>query len=145
MRVFFDSSVLVDVERKREDALVLLETLTDNDASLSISTVTVSEILTGAYLRRDASKAVLRAKALLGQFVWQELDGGVADATAKLLAYSYAEGKPVGYPDTVIAASAIAQSADWLVTDNKEHFTVFPPLKGRVHTVKEAKRKATRL
>lgn len=144
MRIFFDTSVLVDLDRQREETVRLLESLTRANAELWISTVTVSEILTGAHLRRDPERAGLRAKAALGQFAWKDLDGEVAEKTGQLLAHLIVEGKTVDYPDAAIAASAIVARADHVVTENKRHFTVFPPLAGRVSTAREFRAKATK-
>lgn len=132
MRLFFDTSVIVDLERGRKETVSLLDSATRARAELWTSTIVVSEILTGAYLRRDADAAVLRAKHALGQFVWQEFDGEAAEKTGQLLAYLYAEGKPIQYQDAAIAASAIVAKADVLVTENRKHFTVFPRLAPRV-------------
>lgn len=142
MRVFFDTSVLVDLDRQREETVLLLEELTRSDAELWISTVTVSEILTGAHLRRDAERSAVRAKAVLGQFSWKDLDGETAEKTGELLAHLFRAGKAIQYPDAAIAASAITTLADHLVTENKRHFTVFPPLAGRVRSAREFRRRA---
>lgn len=137
MKLFFDTSVLVDVDRRRPATLDLLRRLTAGEDELWISTVTVSEILTGAYLRRDHDKAVVRAKEVLAQFQWKELDGGTAETTAQLVAYLRAAGLPIEFQDVVIAASALAVHADALLTENPDHFRRFPPLKEATHTADE--------
>lgn len=148
MRVFLDTSVLVDAERKRVAALDLLEALGKGDDDAGISIVTVIEVLMGAHLRRNADEALLDAKEALGQFEWVDLDGRVAERAAELLAYLHVHGKPVGFQDCAIAASAIEYGCDLLVTENVEHFTRFPPLKDRVATsqdgLKRLRRKGSR-
>lgn len=136
MRLFLDSTVLVDVERRRSETATLLESATRADAELGISVITVSEILLGAYLRRDAERAVLRAKEALGQFVWKEFDGDCADKAAQLMAYLRSAGRPIEYPDVAIAACFLASGSDHLVTENKA-IAALPPLEGRVFTAKE--------
>lgn len=59
--------------------------------------MTVSEILTGSYLRRDYTKAVGKAKKVLGQFSWVNLDGVVAEKIALLNAYLITDGQPIEY------------------------------------------------
>jgi tRNA(fMet)-specific endonuclease VapC len=132
MKVFFDTSVLVDLDRQKETTVSALEDATRMDTELWISTVTVSEILVGALLRKDHDKATLRAREVLGRFVWQDLDGDAAERTARLMAHLYAAGTPIEYQDVAIAGCALAAHADVLVTENKEHFERFPPLAGKV-------------
>lgn len=132
MKLFFDTSVLVDLDRQREATVEALEAATTADTELWISTVTVSEILVGALLRKDHEKATLRAREVLGRFVWQDLDGAAAERTAALIAHLYSEGLAIEYQDTAIAGCALAAHADLLVTENREHFERLPPLKGKV-------------
>lgn len=134
MKLFFDTSVLVDIDRQRESTIVALEEATKADTELWISTITVSEILVGALLRKDHAKATLRAREVLGRFVWQDLDADAAERTASLIAHLYAAGKPIEYQDCAIAGSALAAHADILVTENKEHFERFPPLVDKITT-----------
>lgn len=134
MRVLLDTSVIVEIDRLNKDVLALLKELTSKNVELVVSTVTISEILTGSYLSKRAKKAVLEAKKILSQFLWIDLDGEVAEKTGKLLAYLIIEGKMVEYQDVVIAATFFASHSDYLITLNKSHFLVFPKLKGKVFT-----------
>lgn len=62
-----------------------------------VSTVTISEILAGSYLRKDYEKAVSGAKRILAQFLWVELSPEIGEKTAQYLAYLIAEGKMIEY------------------------------------------------
>jgi predicted nucleic acid-binding protein len=138
MKVFLDTSVIVDIDRGKDEAIDICKTLTrEHDAF--ISTVTVSEILTGSYLRKDYVSAVKKAKRVLGQFSWINFDGAIADKLAQLNAYLIAEGQPIEYQDNAIAASCIATDSAILLTNNKEHFKRIPALKDKVLTPKELK------
>jgi predicted nucleic acid-binding protein len=132
VKLFFDTSVLVDLDRQREPTIRALEEATRKDTGLWISAVTVSEILVGALLRKDHEKATLRAREVLGRLVWQDLDGDAAERTARLLAHPVVAGARVEYQDAAIAGCALAAHADLLVTENLEHFRRFPPLEGKV-------------
>ncbi len=134
--VFVDTSIIVDVDRGREDVIELCKQLTSTDSAF-ISTVSVSEILTGSYLRKDYIGAVKKAEQVLSQFRWIPLNGQIAKHTAQLNAYLIAKGQPIEYQDVVIAASFIAEGCDVLLTENKEHFERLPNLKGKVMTPKE--------
>lgn len=140
MKVFLDTSVIVDVDRGRKEVIEVCRKLTKKHEA-SISTVTVSEILTGSYLRKDYVKAVAKAKRVLGQFLWVNLNGTVAEKIAQLNAYLITEGKLIEYQDQAIAASCLTTGYDILLTRNKEHFTRIPALKDKVFTPEELKQK----
>ena len=134
--VLVDTSIIVDVDRGKEDVIELCKQLTSTDSAF-ISTVSVSEILTGSYLRKDFAVAVNKAERVLSQFCWVPLNGEVAKVVAQLNAYLMAKGQPVEYQDVVIAASFLVTRCDVLLTENKSHFERFPNLKGKVMTPKE--------
>lgn len=140
MRVLIDTTVIVDIDRGNKEVIELCRELSKAHEAL-ISTVTVSEVLTGSYLRKDFHKAVKRAKRVLGQFSWISLDGAIAEKVAQLNAYLIAEGQPIEYQDQVISASCLTTDSDVLLTDNKEHFTRIPALKSKVYTPHELKEK----
>lgn len=134
--VLVDTSIIVDVDRGKEDVIELCKQLTSTNSAL-ISTVSVSEILTGSYLRKDYSTAVNKAEKVLSQFRWVSLNGDVAKVVAQLNAYLISKGQPIEYQDVVIAASFLVECCDVLLTENKDHFERLPNLKGKVRTPKE--------
>jgi predicted nucleic acid-binding protein len=141
MKILFDTSFLVEIDRKNSRAIALAKKLVEKGAELYISTVTVSEIIAGAYLRQDFKKAIQNARLALAQFDWQEVDAAIAFKTGELLAYQLSHGRTVDYQDTVIAATAIELNASFVVSQNERHFTVFPKLEGKVLTVEQANQK----
>ena len=134
--VLVDTSIIVDVDRGREDVIELCKGLTSTNNAF-ISTVSVSEILTGSYLRKDYVAAVKKAERVLNQFRWVSLNGEIAKHTAQLNAYLISKGQPIEFQDVVIAASFLKEGCDVLLTENKEHFERLPNLKGKVMTPKE--------
>jgi len=134
--VLVDTSIIVDVDRGKQDVIELCEQLTSTDSAF-ISTVSVSEILTGSHLRKDNVAAVKKAEGVLNQFRWVPLNGEVAKHTAQLNAYLISKGQPTEFQDVVIAASFLEECCDVLLTENKEHFERLPNLKGKVMTPKE--------
>ena len=134
--VLVDTSIIVDVDRGKEDVIEFCKRLTSTNSAL-ISTVSVSEILTGSYLRKDYSAAVKKAEKVLSQFRLVSLSGDVAKVVAQLNAYLISKGQPIEYQDVVIAASFLVECCDMLLTENKDHFERFPNLKGKVRTPKE--------
>ena len=134
--IFVDTSIIVDVDRGREDVIDLCKQLTSTNSAF-ISTVSVSEILTGSYLRKDYIAASKKADHVLSQFRWVPLNGQIAKHIAQLNAYLISKGQPIEYQDVVIAASFLSECCDVLLTENKEHFERLPNLKGKVMTPKE--------
>ncbi len=134
--VLVDTSIIVDVDRGRQDVIDLCKQLTSTNSAF-ISTVSVSEILTGSYLRKDYKVAVKKAEKVLSQFRWVSLNGEAAKLVAELNAYLISKGQPIEYQDVAIAASFLLECCDVLLTENKDHFERLPNLKGKVMTPKE--------
>lgn len=139
-KVFVDTSIIVDVDRGKQDVIDLCKQITSTNNGL-ISTVSVSEILTGAYLRKDYKAAVKKAEKVLNQFRWVTLNAEVAKIVAELNAYLISKGQPIEYQDVAIAASFLMECCDVLLTENKNHFERLPNLKGKVMTPKEFRQK----
>ena len=134
--VFVDTSIIVDVDRGKENVIKLCKKLTQTNSAL-ISTISVSEILTGSYLRRDYLAAVKKAEKVLSQFRVVTLNEDVAKLVAQLNAYLISKGLQIEYQDVAIAASFLVECCDVLLTENKDHFERLPNLKGKVMTPEE--------
>ena len=132
-KIFVDTSIIVDIDRGKQEVIDLCKKLTSTNSAF-ISTVSVSEILTGSYLRRDYKTSVRKAEKVLSQFCWVPLDGEVAKLVAELNAYLISKGQPIEYQDVAIAACFLLERCDVLLTENKAHFERIPHLKNKVMT-----------
>ena len=141
--VFVDTSIIVDIDRGKQDVIALCKQLTSTNNAY-ISTVSVSEILTGSYLRKDYAAAIKKAEKVLSQFRWVPLNGEAAKIIAELNAYLISKGHPIEYQDIAIAASFLLEDCDVLLTENKDHFERLPNLKSKVMTPKEFNQEAER-
>ncbi|MFQ6124514.1 MAG: type II toxin-antitoxin system VapC family toxin [Candidatus Heimdallarchaeota archaeon] len=130
-----DTSILVEVDQRNEAAVTMCKQITRQQEAY-ISIVTVAEILTGSYLRSET--AVKKAKRVLEQFQWVEVDGSIADKIAQITTYLMTAGKIIEFQDIVIAATALVLDADRLVTQNPDHFKRIPKLSGIVQTLNQA-------
>jgi len=137
MKIVLDTSVIVEIDRKNEEVIRLIKKLIDLDHNILISTITISEILTGSYLRKDFKKSVSEAKRILGQFLWIELNSEIAEKTAQYLAYLITSGKIIEYQDVAIAATFKVTNSDYVLTLNKPHFESIPELRGKTYEPKE--------
>ena len=134
-----DSTVLIDVERKNEAALDLVRSMLANNEELIISTVTISEVLTGVYYIGKREN-LLDAKAVLAQFSPAPLDAEVADKTAQFVAFLLKNGSPIEFKDVAIAATFAVTKSDFLLTQNKKHFEVIPEIGSKARTISEFKK-----
>jgi predicted nucleic acid-binding protein len=141
--VLVDTSIIVDVDRGKQEVIELCKQLTRIGCAY-ISTVSVSEILTGSYLRKDYNLALKKADRVLSQFRWIPLNGDVAKLVAEINAHLISKGQPIEYQDVVIAASFLFECCDVLLTENKDHFERLPNLQGKVMTPKEFIQKTER-
>ncbi len=137
MKIVLDTSVIVEIDRKNEEVIRLIKKIIDLDHNILISTITISEILTGSYLRKDFKKSVSEAKRILGQFLWIELNSEIAEKTAQYLAYLITSGKIIEYQDVAIAATFKVTNSDYVLTLNKPHFESIPELRGKTYEPKE--------
>ena len=137
MKVVLDTSVIVEVDRKSEETIKTIKKLLDDGHDILVSTVTISEIFTGSYLRKDFKKALSEARKVLGQFVWVDLNSEIAEKTAQYMAYLVSEGKTIEYQDVAIAATFRVTGSDYLLTLNKAHFESIPELKNKIYEPRE--------
>lgn len=144
MRILLDTSIVVEIDRHNHRVVELLKRLMEHGDDLIISTVTVAEILTGSYLRRDTRSSVLTAKEVLNQFVWEDLKGETAEAAAKLFSFLIVEKKQdaIEYPDVLIAATFFSAHCDALMTLNTKDFLLLPHVKEHTYTPDEFEKKA---
>ena len=141
MKIFIDTSIVVDIEREIEETSNLLQHLILTNHTVFMSTVVASEIFTGTYLRQDYKKATSKAKELFSCFHIIPLDMEIAETTGKINAYLIANGLPIEYQDVAIAATFVKEKGDWLLTKNKKHFMIIPGLEKAAVTPGEFKKR----
>ncbi|CAG0948692.1 hypothetical protein METP3_00054 [Methanosarcinales archaeon] len=141
MKIFIDTSVIVDIERGKEETAGLLDDLIEQNNSILISSVVASEIFTGTYLRTDYKKATKKAKELFTCFQIVPLDIEIAEIIGKINAYLIANRLPIEYQDVAIAATFVREKGDWLLTGNKKHFDIIPGVERAAVTPGEFKKK----
>jgi tRNA(fMet)-specific endonuclease VapC len=87
-------------------------------SSISISTVTQSELLYGARLRSDTPALMSAVQAFIGRVTIHPWDMDAAEQHAEVRATAKARGRSAGAFDIMIAAHALALGAT-LVTSDK--------------------------
>lgn len=125
--VCLDSDFLVAIDRKNQDALKRLRQMKEDGTPLTITPVTVTELLEGAY-RTNSEKKISETKELIEPLGLLEYDFYAADESGKLLNILRAAGEKIGDMDTIIAAIAL-RHGETILTRNAKHFAKIPDLK----------------
>lgn len=108
MARLIDSSVFIDLERRRKSLHELRAILSDQP--FAMASITASELLVGIYRAESARQRRRRseyAEAVLGGIAVFPFDLEVARTHAKLFAELEALGKLIGRHDLIIAATAL--------------------------------------
>lgn len=137
MKIVLDSTVIIELERKNQEAIELVKALIKNNEEVLISTVAVSEVLVWPYFSNDFGGAMAEIKQIISQFSPINLDAEIAEKIAQYWAYLIAEDLPAQYQDIAIAATFAATKSDFLITQNKKHFEILPELGSKVRTISE--------
>jgi predicted nucleic acid-binding protein len=111
--VIFDSSIVIDVLRKKKTAMNLLESYAEKER-ISITVINKYEILRGT-----AEKDIRLVSELLSQFVIYDLEDSVIIEAVKAYKKLAEKGKMVNELDVLIASIAAAKD-EMLITKDKD-------------------------
>lgn len=136
MKILLDTSIVVKIDRKDPSTVSIIRQLSKMH-QLLISNITISEILTGAYLNKNPVEAVKKAKKLLRRMDWIVLDPPIAEKVGEINAYLIKTGKTIELADIIIGASCIVYELDVLLTFNQDHFKRIPNLEAKTFTPQE--------
>jgi predicted nucleic acid-binding protein len=130
MRILIDTNILIDIDRGEPEAIELMEALTEKGADMFISTITISEFLTGIFIQEQTKKSqIINGRELLSQFKYTALDPQIAEIAGERIARRMKNELLIEYQDEIIASTAIFLKADFLLTNNKKHYTEMPETK----------------
>jgi hypothetical protein len=118
--MLFDTNILIDYLRGRQDAIDLLEA---QGTKPKVSVVSTLELYAGVRNRREEQKA----EQLLSQAALLPLTQDIAKYAGVLMRI-YEASHGVEMPDAIIAATAEHHGLK-LATLNVKHFPMFPKLK----------------
>jgi predicted nucleic acid-binding protein len=116
VKLLLDTSVLIDVLRRRNQRRELLAELVRVGHTLSTTTLNIAELYSGMRPEEEAA-----TEAFLGGLELYELTGPAARQAGKLKSTWAKKGRTLALADTIVAASAIEQRCA-LLTDNRRDF-----------------------
>lgn len=132
MRYLCDTSFIIDLISGDEGAAAKARELDEVASLVAISVITVHEYLRGVYYlywgREELQDKLREAREDLRRFEIVPFDEEIAEVAAEIDARLVRSGTPMGYPDVVIAATALSQNLT-LVTRNIRHFSLVEDLK----------------
>jgi predicted nucleic acid-binding protein len=131
--ILLDTNVVSELVQPWPNPRVLAWLESRIETELFISTVTVAEMLTGANRMDDSPRSDERAHVILGvldRFRSRTLTFGMLAAAecASITSLRFAQGRPIGLADAMIAATAMAAEADAIATRDKDFIDVGLPV-----------------
>jgi tRNA(fMet)-specific endonuclease VapC len=120
-KALMDTDILSEIVRGRDRNLLFRERdYLVEWGSLTISAVTLMEVVRGLWLLNDAKLQARFATKVLSQEILA-FTGSTGELAGKIIAQLADIGQPIGLPDCMIAATAIEHGLE-LVTGNTRHF-----------------------
>jgi len=126
--VCLDSSFLVDLLRGNDDTSNFLEKYESAGENIFVSSISLAELIKGAYLSANPQKEESKVKGLISSFLELPFNNECAFLAGKIEAELISKGEIIGVEDVMIAATAI-QNNELLITRNKKHFEKIKELK----------------
>jgi len=116
MKLLLDTSVLIDVLRRRNQRRELLAELIRAGHTLTTTTLNIAELYAGMRPEEEAP-----TEAFLDGLELYELSGPSARQAGKLKSAWAKKGRTLALADTIVAASAMEHGCA-LLTDNRRDF-----------------------
>jgi predicted nucleic acid-binding protein len=116
LRLLLDTSILIDVLRKRNGSGELVAGLARAGHSLSTTALNIAEVYAGMRAHEEAS-----TETLLSTLECHELTASAGRLAGKFVSEWRQRGRTLELPDAVVAAICIERNCV-LVTDNRKDF-----------------------
>lgn len=134
MRLLFDTSALIELERKEPKAVAAMKKFTTDE--LFVPAIAATEFYTGAAFITN-KKLKRQSHELLASFTILPFTWFMAFDTAEIRARAIKRKHYSGLADEAIAGTFVNWEIDLLITQNKKHFAEIPELKGKVKSFSE--------
>ena len=125
--VCLETDFLVDLLRKKPDAIKKLEQLTKENAELTVTPITLTELFNGAFLHAQIEKIDLVEEICFSLKILS-YDFLASKKAGELLARLEKQGEKIGDFDTITAGIAV-RYGEKIITKNRKHFKKIKELK----------------
>src|SRR3989338_2761194 len=122
-----DTSFFIDLIREKPEALQKLQEIIDSEEEFKITTPTIFELFTGAFLSKKETEYG-KLKEIVQEFNIIEFDMTAADEAARINADLKKRGKQIESEDCMIAGIAQVHG-ETVLTRNVKHFGQIPNLR----------------
>lgn len=126
--VFLDSSFVIDYLRGRENARKTYLNFKITGESLNISSIVITELITGAYISNKTEEEIGKVRKFLAETYIFDFTEDEAFEAGKIEAMLIKKDDLIEPEDIMIAATALLNE-EILVTRNIKHFEKIPNLK----------------
>jgi tRNA(fMet)-specific endonuclease VapC len=120
MGIVVDSDILIDLLRKKDDAVKKIREL-EKDEELATTDINVFELYFGAYNSNKKDKNLSSTRGLLKNLTLLHTTEEAMETGGRIFSDMKAKGKPIDIRDVFIAAITLQNGAS-LLTRNREHF-----------------------
>lgn len=120
MARFLDTTVLIDILEQKPDVAPIVEYSTE---TFFTSQLNVFELMVGVFaLKENQAKHCESAERLLSRFHILDLTPAAVRLAAQIQGKLYQQGRPINDVDSLIAAIALSNGINIMITRNKKHF-----------------------
>ncbi len=126
--VCLETDFLIDIIRKRDEALRKLKQLEASGEKLTITPITATELFEGgSIVHRE--KEMEKIEATIHSLQWLNYDVIASQMAGELMSKLSQQGQKIGDLDTITAGIALRHNQNTIITKNKKHFEKIPNLK----------------
>lgn len=126
--VCLDTTILADVIRKQPEAIRKLKTLSEVNKTFSTTIINIAELFYGACKSNNVKQGKEDVNLIISRFTLLEMDEKSAERYGQIRSKLQATGQIIPDRDLMIAAIALSEGENIIVTRNKKDFSRIPNL-----------------
>jgi predicted nucleic acid-binding protein len=126
--VCLDTTILADLIRKQPEANKKLKMLSETSKGFSTTIVNIAELFYGAYKSNNVKQGKEDVNLILSRFVVFEMDETCAERYGQIRSNLWKIGQIIPDRDMMIAAIALSNGENIVVTRNRKDFERIPGL-----------------
>ena len=116
-----DTTILIDLLRRRPDALEMLSRLENSGEDLTTTPINIIEIYTGAYRSEKSEENLEETERLIDDLILLELGREESRICGSIIAEMLSKGEPIGTMDVIAGCIALCHG-ERMVTRDAKHY-----------------------